>query len=61
MRETKAAAVSAVITVVCKTKDSSEGIENSENIGSAAKGLRGTAMLRSVNGMRRPVKPSTDP
>ena len=37
MRETKAAAVSVVITADCKTRDSDDGIENSENIGSAAK------------------------
>ena len=61
MRENKAAAVSAVITVVCKTRDSDNGIENSEIIGLAAKLLRGTAMLRSVNGMLYPVKTCTDP
>ena len=61
MWENNAAAVSFVITVVCKTWYGANGIESSEIIGSAAKRIRGTAMLRSVNGIRDPVKPSTDP
>ena len=61
MRETTITAMSPVITVVYKARDSDNGIENSENIGPAAKRLRGTAMLRSVNEMHRPVKTCTDP
>ena len=37
MRETEVTAVFAVITVICKTRVSDNGIENSENVGSAAK------------------------
>ncbi len=61
MREIKATAVSVAIVIVCKTRDSANGIENSEIIGPAAKRLRRTAMLRSVNGMYSPVKTCTDP
>ena len=61
MRENGAAAVSTVITVGCKTRHGANGIETSEIIGSAAKKIRGTAMLRSVNGMHNPVKTCTDP
>ena len=61
MREAKAAAVFAGITVSCKTGHGDNAIENSENLVSAAKRLRGTAMLRSVNGIHRPVKTCTDP
>ena len=61
MRENKAAEVFAVITVVSKTRNGANRIGNSENVGPAAKRLRGTAMLRSVNGMHRPVKTCTDP
>ena len=61
MRETEVTAVPVAIVIVCKTGYGADGIENSENIGLAAKRLRETAMLRSENGMHSPVKTCTDP